>query len=118
MSAIAIGKGPANAPTGTEGIDQGFDYAPGASLGTGSIDPALQDFAVKKINALPPETAQALAQDIAPLLKDVLPDTIERIIALVRAGLITAEAAKKLAKLLPGFGAATVAQIEAAGYQS
>ena len=115
MSAIAGGRGPANAPDGTEGIDKGFDYAPGASLdgGDGS-QKALQNFAVRKINSLPPDLAQTLAQDIAPLLADVPPDTLERIVALVRAGLITAEAAKKLAQALPGFGAATIAQIEAA----
>ena len=100
MLAVANGKGPANAPTTTEGIDKGFDYAPGASLGTDSVDPALQDFAVKKINALPPQIAQALALDIAVFLQTVVPNTIERIIALVRAGIITTTAAKKLAQAL------------------
>lgn len=108
MLAIANGKG--QPPEGWDaidpktgapvGIDKGFDYAPGASLGTDSIDPALQDFAVRKINALPPEISQALALDIAVFLQTVVPNTIERIIALVRAGIITAAAAKKLAQAL------------------
>lgn len=113
LGAIANGKGPANAPTNTEGVDQGFGYAPGASL-SGDIPTQLQDFAVKKIDALPPALAEAFAQDVASLIADVPPTTIERIVALVRAGLLTVEAAKKLAQALPGFGAATIARIETA----
>lgn len=97
------------------GIDKGFDYAPGASL-TGSASQAaadLLDFAVAKISALPPDLAQTFARDIAPLLADVPPDTIERILALVRAGLLTTEAAKKLARALPGFSPALLARIDA-----
>lgn len=114
MKAIASGKGPANAPAGTVGIDKGFDYAPGASLTTGNADVALQDFAVKKINTLPTGLADALARDIAPLLAGVQPNTLERIVALVRAGIITAKAAKKLAQALPGVVAADLAKIDAA----
>lgn len=114
MRAVAAGRGPVNAPTGTEGIDRGFDYAPGASLGTGKIDPALQDFVVRKINALPPGLADALARDVANLIVDLLPATLARIVALVRAGIITAKAARKLAQVLPGFVAADLVVIDAA----
>lgn len=122
MQAIASGKGQPpkgwdaiNPKTGAPvGIGKGFDYAPGSSLGTGIVDPALQDFAVKKINSLPPKLADALARDIVDLIASLPPITLERIIALVRAGVLTVPAAKKLAQALPGMAAADLAVIEAA----
>lgn len=116
MTAIANSKGPANAPTSTNGIDKGFGYAPGASLSAGGGEQqALQDFAVAKINTLPPDLAKALAQDIAPLLADVPPNTIGNIVALVQAGMLTVEEAKNLAQSLPGLRADKNALIDAAG---
>ena len=112
--AITGGKGPANAPVGTDGIDQGFGYAPGASLASGAEQAALQDFAVAKITSLPPEIGKALAQDLVPLLENVEPTTLDRIIALVMSGKLTVEAAKKLAQVLPGFTSEISAQIDAA----
>jgi len=102
MRAIAAGRGPANAPTGTEGIDTGFGYAPGASLTT-SVEgekKALQKFAVKKISELPPSLAQAFARDIAKLLAEIPADTIDTILAWYIAGLVTKAAAQKLAQKL------------------
>ena len=114
LAAIASNRGPADAPTGTEGVDQGFGYAPGASLVKGGEQTALLDFAIDKINSLPPDLAQALAEDIAPLIEDVKPNTIDRIVALVMAGKLAVEAAKKLAQALPGYTAEIAAKIEAA----
>jgi len=114
MTAIANGKGPANAPTGTEGIDQGFDYAPGASL-AGAVPPELQQFAVAKINSLPPDLAASLARDIAPLLADVVPDTLDKLITLLLAGKLALDKARELARLLRGYTPEIAARIEAAG---
>jgi hypothetical protein len=115
LAAIATGNGPADAPQGTDGIDLGFGYAPGASLTNGNEQTALQDFAVEKINTLPPELAQALAQDLAELLADVQPNTLDNIITLVMAGKLAVAAAKKLARLLPGFTQDMLGKIDAAG---
>jgi hypothetical protein len=110
MTAIANGKGPANAPTGTEGIDQGFGYAPGASLVDGNEEKALKDFTLKKLLELPLPLAQEFAQDVAPLLQW----TMDNIVQFVSAGILTVEFAKKLAQALPGFAAADLANIDAA----
>ncbi len=59
MKAIAAGKGPANAPTGTEGIDQGFDYAPGSNTDT-SLRQMVQD----KLISYPPAITTALSRDV------------------------------------------------------
>ena len=59
MSAIANGKGPANAPTGTEGIDKGFDYAPGANT-----DTSLRQFVQDKLINYPPAITRALTRDV------------------------------------------------------
>lgn len=59
MKAIASGKGPANAPTGTEGIDQGFDYAPGSNTDT-SLRQIVQD----KLITYPPAITKALTADV------------------------------------------------------
>lgn len=80
MSAIATGKGPANAPTGTEGIDKGFDYAPGAATDT-SLRQIVQD----KLITYPPAITKALSHDVnrrinaqqgaATFAREVLADT-------------------------------------------
>lgn len=114
LLAIASSRGPADAPEGTAGIDEGFGYAPGASLVTGNEQQALQDFAVEKINSLPPDIAQALAQDIAPLIENIEPNTFDRIIALVMSGKLAVKAASKLAQALPGFTPEIAAKIQAA----
>jgi hypothetical protein len=72
MAAIANGRGPADAPDGTEGIDLGFGYAPGASL---------VNFAKEKIEKLPPELAQGLLQDIADIIGNVLAIALAKKIA-------------------------------------
>lgn len=110
LSAIANGKGPADAPTGTEGIDQGFGYAPGASLASGEIDQALQDFVMKKLLELPQPLAQQLVQDVAPLLNL----TFDNIVQLVSEGVLTAAEAKTQARALPSFTQDMLAQIDAA----
>lgn len=115
LAAIASNRGPADAPTGIEGVDQGFGYAPGASLVKGDEQTELLDFAVSKINALPPEIAKPFAQEIAPLLDEVQPDSIDNIISLVMAGRLAVAAAKKLAQHLPGYTPVIAAKIEAAG---
>ncbi len=122
MMAIAAGKG--KPPDGWDAIDpktgapvgigKGFDYAPGASP-AGVVPPELQQFAVAKINSLPPDLAAALAQDLAPLLVDVVPDTIDKLITLLLAGKLALDKARELAKLLPGYTPEIAARIEAAG---
>lgn len=112
MVAIANGKGPANVPEWASGIDPEIIYAPGMSLLLAE-QKALQKIAVKKINQLPPSLAKAFAQDIAEFLMNMTPQTIEDIIALIWAGVITVEAAKKLAKALPGFSADMLTRIDA-----
>jgi hypothetical protein len=77
MAAIAAGRGPADAPDGTAGIDLGFGYAPGASLSqnndTGSGEQqALQDFAAQKIDTLPPEIGGDLLQSLVGIIKVAL----------------------------------------------
>lgn len=109
MRAIANGKGPANAPTGTEGIDEGFGYAPGASLG----QEAMQNFLVEKINKQVATIADALAQDMASVLQDIPPSNIGNIIVLVRAGILAVDEARALAQALPGFSQDMLAQIDA-----
>lgn len=59
LKAVATGKGPANAPTGTEGIDTGFDYAPGANT-----DTSLRDMVQDKLITYPPAITKALTRDV------------------------------------------------------
>jgi hypothetical protein len=59
MVAIANGKGPANAPTGTEGIDEGFAYAPGANA-----DTSLREIVQDKLITYPPAITKALTRDV------------------------------------------------------
>jgi hypothetical protein len=59
MLAVANGKGPANAPTTTEGIDKGFDYAPGANA-----DTSLRQFVQDKLIKYPPAITKALSRDV------------------------------------------------------
>lgn len=110
MLAIANGRGPANAPGGTEGIDQGFGYAPGASLVKGGEEQALKKFALEKLLALPLPIAQQLALDIAPLLQF----TLDNLVQLVSAGVLAVKAAKLLAEKLPGFVPEWLQKIDAA----
>lgn len=63
MLAVANGRGPANAPTTTEGIDKGFDYAPGASAAK-----PLKDFIDKKLIKLDAPIGAAMWQSLKPLL--------------------------------------------------
>ena len=59
MVAIATGRGPANAPTGTEGIDEGFAYAPGANT-----DTSLREIVQDKLITYPPAITKALTRDV------------------------------------------------------
>lgn len=59
MSAIANGKGPANAPTGTQGIDDGFGYLPGAN-----VDTPLREIVQDKLIDYPPAITRALSKDV------------------------------------------------------
>ncbi len=59
LAAVAAGRGPANAPTGTDGIDAGFGYAPGANADT-SLRQIVQD----KLISYPPAITVALSRDI------------------------------------------------------
>lgn len=59
MLAVANGKGPANAPTTTEGIDKGFDYAPGANVNT-----PLRQIVQDKLISYPPAITKALSRDV------------------------------------------------------
>jgi hypothetical protein len=72
MAAIAAGRGPADAPDGTEGIDLGFGYAPGASLATGGEKQALQDFVAQKSDTLPPEIGGDLLQSLVGIIEVAL----------------------------------------------
>jgi hypothetical protein len=110
LLAIASGNGPADAPDGVEGIDLGFGYAPGASLMKDGEEKALLKFALDKINHLSAELAQAYAKDII----EGLAYSIDNIVALVSAGLLAVDAAKKLARALPGFTAADLVKIDTA----
>lgn len=60
MRAVAAGRGPANAPTGTEGIDKGFDYAPGANANT-----PLRQIVQDKLINYPPAITKALSHDVS-----------------------------------------------------
>jgi hypothetical protein len=59
LSAVANGKGPANAPTGTDGIDTGFGYAPGAN-----VDIPLRQMVQDKLINYPPAITKALTRDV------------------------------------------------------
>lgn len=59
MLAVVNGKGPANAPTTTEGIDKGFDYAPGANVNT-----PLRQIVQDKLISYPPAITKALTRDV------------------------------------------------------
>ena len=63
MAAIASGKGPADAPTGTEGIDPGFGYAPGANT-----ERMLKDFIDQKLIKLDAPIGAAMMQQLEPAL--------------------------------------------------
>ncbi len=63
MKAIANGKGPANTPTGTEGIDEGFGYKLGAN-----VDTELKDFIDQKLIKLDAPIGAALWASIKPVL--------------------------------------------------
>lgn len=63
MRAIAAGRGPANAPTGTEGIDKGFDYAPGAN-----VTKPLKDFIDQKLIKLDAPIGAAMYETMRPVL--------------------------------------------------
>lgn len=60
MLAVANGKGPANAPTTTEGIDKGFDYAPGANVNT-----PLRQIVQDKLISYPDAITKALSHDVS-----------------------------------------------------
>lgn len=110
LLAIASGKGPSDAPDGTAGIDEGFGYAPGASLVNGEEEKALLKFVQDKITQLEAQLAQAYAQDIV----EGLAYSIDNIVALISAGLLTVDAAKALARKLPGFTQDMLGKIDAA----
>lgn len=61
MQAVAGGRGPANAPAlgNTEGIDTGFDYAPGAK-----VDMSLRQVVQDKLIKYPPAISKALSKDV------------------------------------------------------
>lgn len=85
MKAIANGRGPADAPApgNTEGIDDGFNYAPGANIAT-----SFRDLVQDKLITYPPAISTALsrlmnktvhAEDVVQFVKDALdnPDVTE-----------------------------------------
>lgn len=59
LKAVAAGRGPANAPTGLEGIDPGFGYAPGANA-----DAPLREIVQDKLITYPPAISKALSADV------------------------------------------------------
>lgn len=63
MKAVAGGKGPANAPEGIEGIDKGFDYAPGANAHR-----PLKDFIDQKLIKLDAPVGAAMWEALKPAL--------------------------------------------------
>ncbi len=75
--AMAQGKGPANAPPvgNREGIDTGFDYAPGAGIDT-PLRQAVQD----KLITYPPAISKALTRDINRFInaEDPAPEFAQR----------------------------------------
>ena len=64
MKAIASGKGPADAPAGTDGIDSGFGYAPGANT-----ERMLMDFVDQKLINLDAPIGAAMWQELEPALE-------------------------------------------------
>ena len=78
MVAITNGKGPANAPTGTEGVDQGFGYAPGAKA-----DTALREIVQDKLISYPPAITTALSRDVNRYInaQDPVPDFVSTALA-------------------------------------
>ena len=80
MRAVAGGKGPANAPTGTEGIDKGFDYAPGANAAR-----PLKDFIDQKLIRLDAPIGAAMWQELKPV---VLKETAQAFASLVEKTLL------------------------------
>lgn len=111
MQAIANGKGPANAPADTAGIDTGFDYAPGASLLNETQ--ATQKLAVDKLAKLPLPIAKAYAEDVAKLLTTLQSNTLDNIIAWVLSGIASYKLAVKLLQALPGYDAEMQAKLDA-----
>lgn len=63
MLAVAAGRGPANAPATIEGIDKGFDYAPGANANR-----PLKDFIDQKLIKLDAQIGAAMYEAMRPLL--------------------------------------------------
>lgn len=59
LKAVASGRGPANAPTGLDGIDPGFGYAPGAN-----VDTPLRQIVQEKLISYPPAITKALSADV------------------------------------------------------
>ncbi len=59
LRAVANGRGPDAAPQGSDGIDQGFEYAPGEN-----VDTQLRQVVQDKLISYPPAIARALAKDI------------------------------------------------------
>ncbi len=78
MTAITNDKGPANAPTGTEGIDQGFGYAPGANT-----DASLREIVQDKLITYPPAITTALSRDVNRYVnaKDPVPTFVNNALA-------------------------------------
>ena len=78
MVAITNGKGPANAPTNTEGIDQGFGYMPGAKA-----DVALREIVQDKLVSYPPAITTALSRDVNRYInaQDPVPDFVSTALA-------------------------------------
>lgn len=77
MQAVASGRGPADAPKAgdTEGIDTGFDYAPGAN-----VDLSLRQVVQDKLITYPPAITKALTRDINRYInaEDLVPDFVKR----------------------------------------
>lgn len=77
IQAVTEGRGPANAPAAgnTEGIDTGFEYAPGAN-----VNVSLRQVVQSKLITYPPAITKALTRDINRYInaEDLVPDFVKR----------------------------------------
>jgi hypothetical protein len=83
LRAIASGKGPSDAPAVSAGVDEGFEYAPGAN-----VDTSLREIVQDKLITYPPAITKALTRDVnryinadqdaATYARDVLADKTRR----------------------------------------
>jgi hypothetical protein len=106
MLAVANGKGPANAPAGIDGIDKGFDYAPGANATR-----PLKDFIDQKLIKLDAAIGAAMWDSLKPVLLAEQALAVRNMVAVAAASMEPAGASVVASVIDP----ATVSALSARG---